>query len=65
MKKENREISERFSSILRGAFKGPPTPLKDIPKRHGGIRNLRNTNAGPSSDASVKTASPDKKNRGA
>jgi hypothetical protein len=27
--------TERLQKILQGAFAGPPTPLKDIPKRNG------------------------------
>lgn len=27
-----------LKKILRGGFMGPPTPLKDIPKRSGGAR---------------------------
>jgi hypothetical protein len=29
-----------LQSILRGAFAGPPTPLKEIPTRHGKQRKL-------------------------
>jgi hypothetical protein len=36
MKKGSSSVSEdRLSVILRGAFSGPPTPLKEIPKRDG------------------------------
>jgi len=34
------EAGERLRVILRGAFAGPPTPLKDIPKRAGGTRRV-------------------------
>jgi hypothetical protein len=34
------ESDERLQAILRGAFSGPPTPLKDIPTRHGESRKL-------------------------
>jgi hypothetical protein len=34
------ETERRLKSILRGAFSGPPTPLKDIPKRDGESRKL-------------------------
>jgi hypothetical protein len=34
------EIEHRLRAILRGAAKGPPTPLKDIPKKHGGSRSM-------------------------
>jgi hypothetical protein len=27
------EAQERFDAALRGAFKTPPTPMKDIPKK--------------------------------
>lgn len=33
-----KEISQRMEAIFRGAFAGPPTPLKDIPKRSGESR---------------------------
>lgn len=29
---------QRLRTILRGAFAGPPTPLKDIPKKNGESR---------------------------
>ena len=29
------ETQLRLEAALRGAFAGPPTPLKDIPKRNG------------------------------
>jgi hypothetical protein len=29
---------ERLTAALRGAFGGPPTPLKDIPKKGGESR---------------------------
>jgi hypothetical protein len=35
-----RETARRLGSILQGAFSGPPTPLKDIPTRHGETRKL-------------------------
>jgi hypothetical protein len=33
-----KETKQRLQTILRGAFAGPPTPLKDIPKRNGESR---------------------------
>jgi hypothetical protein len=35
------EIDNRLTAILRGAFAGQPTPLKDIPTRHGEQRAER------------------------
>lgn len=32
---------QRLQRILHGAFSGPPTPLKDIPKRNGTSREAR------------------------
>ena len=32
------EAAARLSAILKGAFKGPPTPLKAIPKKNGESR---------------------------
>jgi hypothetical protein len=40
MNKEDPHHSDeaRLTAILRGAFSGPPTPLKEIPKRDGESR---------------------------
>jgi hypothetical protein len=35
------ETDQRLKQILRGAFSGPPTPLKDIPTRAGESRSLK------------------------
>jgi hypothetical protein len=35
------EAEQRLKKILRGAFSGPPTPLKDIPTRDGESRAER------------------------
>ncbi len=40
---ESKETDERLQAILRGAFAGPPTPLKDIPTREGEARKLGQT----------------------
>jgi hypothetical protein len=32
---------QRLKKILQGAFRGPPTPLKDIPTRDGESRKLK------------------------
>jgi hypothetical protein len=32
--------TERLQKILQGAFAGSPTPLKEIPTRHGKTRKL-------------------------
>jgi hypothetical protein len=34
----NGEAAQRIKVILRGAFAGPPTPLKDIPTKEGESR---------------------------
>ena len=34
------ETEQRLQKVLQGAFSGPPTPLKDIPKRNGESRVL-------------------------
>jgi hypothetical protein len=58
---------QRLQSILQGAFSGPPTPLKDIPKRNGESRQLKGASkpskrrvrrSSFSSDASAKTSVP-------
>lgn len=36
-----KEAKARLEAALRGAFAGPPTPLKDIPKRNGESRAER------------------------
>jgi hypothetical protein len=35
-----KETKQRLQSLLHGAFSGPPTPLKDIPKRNGETRAI-------------------------
>jgi hypothetical protein len=35
------ETKQRLKKVLRGAFSGPPTPLKDIPTRDGESRKLK------------------------
>jgi hypothetical protein len=35
------ETEQRLQLILKGAFSGPPTPLKAIPKRNGESREAR------------------------
>jgi hypothetical protein len=37
---KEQETQRRLEAILRGAFAGPPIPLKDIPTRHGETRKL-------------------------
>jgi len=34
----DQETQRRVKAALRGAFSGPPTPLKDIPKKRGESR---------------------------
>jgi hypothetical protein len=46
---------ERLKAILRGAFAGAPTPLKDIPKRRGEKRGFKKIRAS-ASRASAKNA---------
>lgn len=40
--------TNRLKNILRGAFGGSPTPLKDIPKRSGEPRSQAKHGAHPS-----------------
>jgi hypothetical protein len=35
------ETEQRLKRMLKGAFSGPPTPLKDIPTRSGKQRTKR------------------------
>ena len=39
------ETEQRLKKILKGAFSGPPTPLKDIPTREGESRKLKRKKA--------------------
>jgi hypothetical protein len=39
--KDDDEPQYRLQKLLQGAFSGPPTPLKDIPKKSGGSRSLK------------------------
>jgi hypothetical protein len=55
------ETKQRLQKALRGAFSGPPTPLKDIPTRYGESRKMHRSSG--ASSASVKTAKPRKKDR--
>jgi hypothetical protein len=34
------ETEQRLQKLMRAAFEGPPTPLKNIPTRHGESRKL-------------------------
>jgi hypothetical protein len=36
-----KETEQRLQKTLQGAFRGPPTPLKDIPTRTGESRAVR------------------------
>jgi hypothetical protein len=40
MQEKQSDAEDRLQKVLRGAFSGPPTPLKDIPTRHGESRKL-------------------------
>jgi hypothetical protein len=48
------ETARRMNLILRGAFDGPPTPLKDIPTRAGQARKLDRPTETPSSSPTQK-----------
>jgi hypothetical protein len=37
----DRDTKQRLEQMPRGAFSGPLTPLKDIPKRNGESRELK------------------------
>jgi hypothetical protein len=55
IERNEQQQQERLQAILHGAFSGPPTPLKDIPKKGG---ESRATKARGASAASVKTSAP-------
>jgi len=40
-REDGHQTQRRLEAVLRGAFGGPPTPLKDIPTRNGESRKLR------------------------
>jgi hypothetical protein len=52
----DKEAQHRLKSALRGAFSGPPTPLKSIPKKNGESRASKAHNA---SGANARTAQPE------
>lgn len=57
------EAKRRVDEALRGAFAGPPTPLKAIPKKTGEFRkSAERKRAISASVANLKTASRKKKN---
>jgi hypothetical protein len=41
MPRAKSETQKNLQRILRGAFAGPPTPLKDIPTKEGEARKLK------------------------
>jgi hypothetical protein len=53
--REQKEQEQRLQKILQGAFSGPATPLKDIPKKTGESRAAK---AGASSTASARSGPP-------
>jgi hypothetical protein len=50
-----KDTQGQLAKLLQGAFSGPPTPLKDIPKKSGESRSLKRRSA---SDATAKTVPP-------
>jgi len=50
------ETRQRLRKILRGAFSGPPTPLKAVPTKQGKPRAKKASSA---SRATAKTERPD------
>jgi len=48
----SKESKKRLQAILHGAFAGPPTKLKDIPKKSGESRAKRKQDAKSRSSAS-------------
>jgi hypothetical protein len=49
------EVQRRLKSALRGAFSGPSTPLKRIPKKNG---ESRSSKARGASGANARTVPP-------
>ena len=52
------EVEQRLARIFRGAFAGPPTPLKDIPKQSGESRKLARAKGRASDRATSKSVQP-------
>jgi hypothetical protein len=52
----DKEAARRLKSALSGAFSGPPTPLKRIPKKSGESRAIKARSA---SGASARNAQPE------
>jgi hypothetical protein len=50
------EAQQRLKSAFRGAFSGPPTPLKRIPKKSGEFRSPKPRSA---SGANARNAQPE------
>jgi hypothetical protein len=50
------EIQRRLRKTLQGAFSGPPTPLKHIPKKSGESRVIKARSA---SGATARNAQPE------
>jgi hypothetical protein len=55
-KRSQSETKERLQKILQGAFSGPPTPLKHIPKKTGESRAPKVRSA---SGANARNAQPE------
>ena len=51
------EAETRLKAILRGAFAGPPTPLKEVPTRTGERRKVKVDSSG--AHATSKTVRPE------
>jgi hypothetical protein len=52
----NDKSSERLQAVLRGGFAGPPTQLKDVPRKDGVSRSKRRP-----SKPGLRRSSPRKK----
>jgi hypothetical protein len=50
-----KETEQRLQKILKGAFSGPPTPLKDIPTKSGESRQLNRPTDAPAATPTQKT----------
>jgi hypothetical protein len=61
-KPRNDETEKRLSTMLRGAFAGPPTPLKAIPKKRAESRG--NASPKPGKQAKPSKIRAPKLNKG-
>jgi hypothetical protein len=48
------DADQRLEKLLQAAFSGPPTPLKDVPKKNGEPRSLKREASTPSASVAQR-----------